>query len=82
MGDIGGPAPHIGFMEKFDFEAPAEVYSLVQRGFRRLPMVYRKFETGAEAVRYAIEVLGAEGRSGTVIESADLRLVQADIQRL
>ena len=82
MGAIGVTRPHIPIMENFDFTAPAEVYGQVQRGSRRLPMVYRKFDTGAEAVRYAIEVLGAEGRTGTVIETDELRLTQSEIQAL
>ena len=69
-------------METFDYNAPAEVFSVVQRGRQRLPMVYRKFETGAEAVKYAVEVLGAEGRTGTVIESDDVRLTHSEIQAL
>ena len=76
------PTPHKHLMEKFNFSAPAEVYGQVQKGHRRLPIVYRKFETGAEAVRFAIEVLGAEGRTGTVIETDEVRLTQAEIQAL
>ena len=53
---------------KFDYAAPAELFAGASRGFSRRPVQYRRFPSGAEAVRYAIEVLPAELLVGAVLE--------------
>jgi len=45
-------------------------------------MTYHRFSTGAEAVRYAMEVLPAEVLFGTVMEVCDSRFGAAEIRRL
>jgi hypothetical protein len=69
-------------METFDYAAPAEVYASKGRGASKRPMSYRRFDTGAEAVRYAVEVLAPDVQFGTVLEAGDDRYVAADIRRL
>ena len=69
-------------MAPFDFQAPAEVYAGMARGRGRQAMKYRRFETGAAAVQYAMEKLRPELRSGTVIEAGDDRFTAAEIGTL
>ena len=70
-------------MENFDFTAPAEVYAGISRGRGRQTMRYRRFDTGAEAVQYAMEQLGPEVRGGTIIEAGeDGRFTAAEIEML
>lgn len=69
-------------MEPFDFKAPAEVYAGMVRGRGRQAMRYRRFDTGAEAVRYAMEEIRPEARGGTVMESGDDRFTAAEIGTL
>ena len=76
------PNPHISIMEPFDFNAPAEIYAGMSRGRGRQAMKYRRFDTGAEAIRYAMEELGPEVRGGTVLEAGDDRFTGAEIGTL
>lgn len=69
-------------MEKFDFSAPAEIFTSKGRGVGRRPMTYHRFSTGAEAVRYAIETLPVEKLYGTVMEVDETRFAAEDIRRL
>ena len=45
-------------------------------------MTYRRFESGAEAIRFAIEELPAEVLIGTVLEVNEERFNAADIRKL
>lgn len=69
-------------MEEFNFSAPAEIFAGKGRGVGRRPMTYRRFSTGAEAVRYAIEALPAGILDGTVMEVDEARFSAGDIRRL
>jgi hypothetical protein len=69
-------------MEHFDFSAPAEVFAVGGRSKRRHPMTYRKFSTGAEAIRHAIEVLGDEMLGGSIVETDEARFGAAEIRTL
>ena len=74
--------PHMSNMQQFDFNAPAEVFAHAGRGTRRFPMTYRKFTTGAEAVRHAMEGMSADTLKGAVLESDDARFDAAGIEAL
>jgi hypothetical protein len=68
-------------MEQFDFSAPADVYSAA--GLKRPQKVtYRKFPTGAEAVRFAMEVLPSDALKRAIVESDAARLEAAEIEAL
>ncbi|MEQ1653770.1 MAG: hypothetical protein ABL897_14900 [Hyphomicrobium sp.] len=69
-------------MEKFDFNEPAELYVAAGRGVSRRTMSYRRFASGAEAVRYAMEVVGTDKLWGTVIETDGARFSADDIRSL
>ena len=72
--------PHIRFMENFDFEAPAEVFTGRGRGKGFGPVRYRRFRTGAEAVRHVIEAQKPDLLMGTVVEVDDMRFTASEIQ--
>ena len=69
-------------MEKFDFTAPAEVFSSRGRGTSKRPITYHRFPTCAQAIRFAIETLPADMLIGTALETGDDRIESADIRRL
>ena len=66
---------------KFDYEASAEVYA--GRNMRRSGgMKYQRFDTGAEALRYAIEVMPAQNLPGVVFEADEKRYGHEEIRKL
>lgn len=69
-------------MEQFDFDGPAELYAATGRGVSRRTMSYKRFASSAEAIKYAVEVVGADKLWGTVIETETARLGAAEINAL
>jgi len=69
-------------MTKFDYSAPAELFSCTSRGSRRTSVRYRRFATGAEAIRYAVEVLPAAQLAGAILEVDEERFDGRQIQEL
>jgi hypothetical protein len=61
-------------MDRFDFNAPAEVFSGTGRGASRRRMTYHRFSNGAEAILEAL--------AGTVIEVSESRFDAAEIRTL
>ena len=69
-------------MSEFDFSAPADVYMTTARGAQRRPLTYRRFDSAAEAIRFAIEDLGQDVQRGTVMEVDGDRFPLIDIRAL
>ncbi len=69
-------------METFDYSEPAEVFVGSSRFGKRSSMAYRRFSSGAEAVRFAIEQQSADKLVATVVEADDLRFVAEEIRAL
>ncbi len=59
-------------MPAVDFAAPADLYPARNR-FRKSPLRYMRFDSVAEAVRYAIEETPREQLNGVLIESEEQR---------
>jgi len=68
-------------METFDYSEPAEVFVGSSR-FGKRSLAYRRFSSGAEAVRFAIEQQSADKLVATVVEADDLRFVAEEIRAL
>jgi hypothetical protein len=65
----------------FDYNGPAEVFAgRSMRGPR--PMRYQRFETGAEALRFAIEILPRANLLGAILEANERRYWHAEIRKL
>jgi len=69
-------------MGDFDYDAPAEVYTSTGRGAQKNPVMYRRFERSADAIRFAIEELPHALQRGTVMEIDDERFEFAQIRDL
>ena len=69
-------------MEHFNFKQPADLFVGGGRLNRRSPMVYRRFSSAAEAIRYAIELQSADKLATTVVEAEDARFGAAEIRSL
>ena len=66
--------------EEFDYGAAAELFAQKQKKFG--PITYRRFDTAAEAIRYAIESLARPLLKGTFIETGADRLDGGTILQL
>jgi hypothetical protein len=69
-------------MEKFAYDAPAEIYASNGTGARKRPVTYRRFPSSAEAIRFTMEELPLIMQRGTVMEVGDDRFEIADIRAL
>lgn len=69
-------------MEHFNFDLPADVFVAGRRLGRQSPVSYRRFATGAEAVRYAIELLSPDKLPGAVVEADGGRFTSQAIRQL
>jgi sorbitol-specific phosphotransferase system component IIC len=69
-------------MESFDYKAPAELFAYLRGATRSTALKYRRFDTSAEAIQFAIEQLSPDILRGSVIEVLDLRLEARQIREL
>lgn len=67
---------------RFPFDATAELYSSSGTGARKRPVSYRRFDSSAEAIRFAIEELPQIMQRGTVMEIGEDRFEFEDIRVL
>lgn len=69
-------------MTGFDFSARAELYPARARGMRRQAVSYKRFDSAADAIRFAIEELPPELLNGAVLEVDEERFDGAAIKSL
>lgn len=66
-------------MARFNYNAPAELFAgRSQRGPR--PMMYQRFDTGAKALRYAIEQMPPANLLGSILEVNERRYGHLEIR--
>jgi len=68
-------------VSKFDYRAPAELFPSRNRKAKQL-VKYRRFDTAADAIQFAMEELPTPALLGAVIEINETRLSHADIREL
>ena len=66
----------------FDYEAAAELFPVRNRKFNRQLTRYRRFDSAAEALRFAIEELPPQLLQGAVLEVEEERLDGNEMRRL
>jgi hypothetical protein len=66
----------------FDYAAAAEIYPSRSRGSRRHPVGYKRFDSAAEALRFAIEELPAEALVGAYLEIGEERYDAREMRTL
>lgn len=69
-------------MENFKLSEPAELFAVARRRGSLSPMIYRRFPTGAEAIKYVMEASEAGILSDTIIESNEVRIGAVEIREL
>lgn len=67
---------------KFDFSEPAELFGGGSWAGRPTTISYRRFETAAEAVRFAMEELDDRARRPCVLEANERRFNHTEISKL
>ena len=66
---------------KFNYRAPAELFPSRNRKSRQ-PVKYRRFDTAARAIQFAMEELPAPALLGACIEIGEAQLGHVDIRQL
>ena len=67
-------------MDSFDYSAFAEIFPGRQRN--GMAGRYRRFETAAEALRFAMEDVPAKARQGLTLDVSEIRFGRAEIEEL
>ncbi len=75
-------SPHITNMSTFDYNAPAEIFGNKGTMRGRRPIGYRRFSSGAEALRFAMEDVPPPLLAGIVLEVDEERYDHVAIRSL
>ena len=69
-------------MDKFEYDAPADLYWSDRQGPRKRPVMYRGFARSAEAICFAIEQLPPSAQPWAIIEMGEDRIKFSQIREL
>jgi hypothetical protein len=75
-------ASPLGDVQEFDYDAPAEMFMTRAKFGGKSPIAYRRFETAAEALRYAIEEVPTPLLIGAILEVKEQRYDHRGIRQL
>jgi len=67
---------------RFNFSKSAELFPAAIRNKRRAGFTYRRFDTAADAVRFAIEDLPADSLNGAYLQVGEARFDKNGIREL
>jgi hypothetical protein len=68
-------------MTRFDYSAPGELFSARSVSMRSR-VTYKRFDSAAKAIRFAVEVLSADVLRATTLEVSEVRVRGDDIRLL
>jgi hypothetical protein len=69
-------------MTNFNYEMPGEFYSRKRQGMRPSGLAYHRFDTVAEAIRFAIEDLPSAALAGCMLETDGQRFGASELREL
>jgi hypothetical protein len=69
-------------MTNFNYEMPGEFYSRKKQGMRPTGLTYQRFDTVAEAIRFAMEDLPSEAFASCMLEAAGERFGARELKEL
>ncbi len=69
-------------MSTFDYATPAELFPRSNRMSKQRGVGYKRFDTAADAIHYAIEVMPPEMLAGAFLEVDEERFDQAGMRSL
>lgn len=69
-------------VDGFDYAAPAEMFMLRTKNARKSSAAYRRFNTAAEAIRFAVEQVQPAALLGAVMEVEEQRYDHRGIREL
>ena len=69
-------------MASFSYNTAAELFPAAIRKKKRAAFAYRRFDTAAEAVRFAIEELPADSLNGAYLQVDEARFDESGIRTL
>lgn len=69
-------------LRNFDYQRPGELYSRRNLATKPSGLAYRRFDTAAEAIRFAMEVLPSAALGGCIMESDGKRLGVQEVRAL
>ena len=69
-------------MTTFNYRLPGEIFVRKTTGMRRPGLTYRRFETAAEALRFAVETLPPTALTACVLETDGKRLGSQELKEL
>jgi hypothetical protein len=68
-------------MARFDYAAPGELFSARSISMRSR-VTYKRFDSAAKAIRFAVEEMPADSLRSTTLEVAEVRLRGDEIREL
>ena len=69
-------------MNDFNYEMPGEFYSRKSQGMKPTGLTFQRFDTAAEAIRFAVEALPSAAFAGCMLEANGERFGAKELRAL